>query len=337
MQNLQTEVSKQSLEFSCSARLNCCAEDVRVHSVVIPELELIDVKMQIFLADLVEGSDDPALHDGPEAFDGVGMNGPTDIFAASVMDHAMRNSLVQKSIALMIVRRKQADLMGDGFMNKAVQRRGIRAFNHAGDDIAFPLYRTDHNELPCSASTPKISASTFASVFVLRLPTHIGFVHFDIADQLLKFDIAERHANLAAHEPGSFVGAKAHVATNLQGADPLLTGEHQMNDAEPFPQGLIGILEDGADQYRKAIGIIRALLTLPVPFHVMQFMDLLASTTRTGHAFWPAVPFEIFTACILMRELLLKLYNRHLMDLQRVLLLFPHGLISRGVGRVCHV
>ena len=47
--------------------------------------------MQILFADFVEGADNPTLHDGPKAFDCVGMNGPTDIFPASMMDHAMRN------------------------------------------------------------------------------------------------------------------------------------------------------------------------------------------------------------------------------------------------------
>ena len=90
-----------------------------------------------------------------------------------------------------------------------------------------------------------------------------------------------------------------------------------MNHAEPLTQGLVGVLKDRPDQKRKVVGIVRALLTLPVPFHVFECMDLLAATTRTSHTFWPPVSFEIFPARILVRELFLKLYNRLLMNLQR--------------------
>ena len=297
-----------------SARLNRCTEDVRVQALVIAKLKLVDVQMQVLLADLVERADDSALHDGPKAFDGVGMNGSTHIFPSSMMNHAMRNFLVQKPITLMIVRRKQTDMMGDGFMDEAIQRGSIGAFNHASDHVAS-----------------KIPASALAFMLILGLPADIGFIDFDIADELLKLDIAKGYADLAAHQPCSFVGAKAHISADLQRADPLLAREHEMHDAEPFTQWLVGILEDRPDQQRKAIGVITALLTLPVPFHVMQFMDLLAATTRTRYAFWPAVTFEIFPARIFMRELFLKLYNRHLVNLEKAFR-FLHGLVSLQSG-----
>lgn len=58
-----------------SARLDRCVEDVRIQALVIAKLELVDVEMQILLADFVERAYDPAFHDGPETFDGVGMHG----------------------------------------------------------------------------------------------------------------------------------------------------------------------------------------------------------------------------------------------------------------------
>ena len=53
-------------EHACSARLNRCAEYVGIQALVVAKLELVDVQMQVLLADLVERPDDPALHDGPE-------------------------------------------------------------------------------------------------------------------------------------------------------------------------------------------------------------------------------------------------------------------------------
>jgi hypothetical protein len=56
------------------ARLDRSAENVRIQTLVIPKFKLVDVQMQVLLADFVEGPDDPALHDGPEAFDSIGMD-----------------------------------------------------------------------------------------------------------------------------------------------------------------------------------------------------------------------------------------------------------------------
>ena len=44
-----------------SARPDRCAEDVRVLTVVVPELELIHVELQILLGDLVERTHDAAF------------------------------------------------------------------------------------------------------------------------------------------------------------------------------------------------------------------------------------------------------------------------------------
>ncbi len=85
--------------------------------------------MLILLADFVERADDPALHDGPKPFDCVGVNRAADIFTGSVMHHAMRDCLVEMPIALMIIRRKQARFVREGFVDKEVEDGGIRAFD----------------------------------------------------------------------------------------------------------------------------------------------------------------------------------------------------------------
>ena len=67
-----------------------------VHAVGVPELKFIDVEMHVFLADLVERSYSVALHDGPEPFDGICMNGSAQIFALPVMPKAMLKSARQE-------------------------------------------------------------------------------------------------------------------------------------------------------------------------------------------------------------------------------------------------
>ena len=178
------------------ARLDRCAEDVRVHALVIAELKLVDVEMEIFLADLMECAHDPAFHDGPEAFDSIGMNGPTNIFSLGMMHHTVRNARIEFPIAAVVIGRKQAHMIGDGFPNKAVQCFCIGALNHASHHVPLALHSADHDKLSCSSCSTEVSAPTLPFVFVLGFPSHISFVYFDIANELLEFDIAKCHAVL---------------------------------------------------------------------------------------------------------------------------------------------
>ena len=66
--------------------LNRRSENILVLSVVIPELELCNVERQIFLADLVEGADDAALDQRPEAFDGLSVDRADDVLAARMVN-----------------------------------------------------------------------------------------------------------------------------------------------------------------------------------------------------------------------------------------------------------
>lgn len=306
-----------------------------MQALVVAKLKSVDVEMQILFADLMERADDPALHDGAEAFDGVSMNCSADIFPIRMVDHAVRDARIEFPVALMIIRRKQADVMRDWFMHKSVERGCIGSLNHASDDVSFTLHSAHYDEFSRSARSDEVSASTLSFMFVLGFPTYISFVYFDIANEFLKFDVAQRDADLAAHEPRGLIGTETHVAAYLKGANTLFACQHQMNDAEPLAQGLVGVLKDRSDQDREAIAILRAHAALPVPFLVLKPIDVAVVAARTAHTFGPAILRKIRLAGVFVRELTLEICNRHLMDLQSVLLFFPHGLVSRGVGPVC--
>ena len=62
-----------------SAPLNRRFENIRVVSVIIPELKLRDIQGHIFGANLVETADNAALEDRPEALNRVGMDGTDDV------------------------------------------------------------------------------------------------------------------------------------------------------------------------------------------------------------------------------------------------------------------
>src|SRR5229473_6731696 len=90
------------LEFLASADRR--TKDVRIHAVIVAELELRDVQRQIFLADLVEGADHAALDDRPEAFNGVGVDRADNVMPARMVNDAMRKSEVKPIVAFVIVR-----------------------------------------------------------------------------------------------------------------------------------------------------------------------------------------------------------------------------------------
>src|SRR5947209_7838209 len=62
----------------------CCyrgSENVGVMPVVVAELKFRDVQRQIFFADFVERTDDPAFEDRPEAFNGLRVDRADNVFA----------------------------------------------------------------------------------------------------------------------------------------------------------------------------------------------------------------------------------------------------------------
>ena len=62
-----------------STAFNRRSENVVVEPIIVPELELRNVKMQILFADVVECANDTALEDRPKAFNRLGVNCPNNI------------------------------------------------------------------------------------------------------------------------------------------------------------------------------------------------------------------------------------------------------------------
>src|SRR5437762_364625 len=90
---------------------DCLTEDVFVASVVIPELKLRDVERHIFGADLVEGADNAAFENRPEAFNRVGVDDAVDVLTFGVIDDAVREVPVELTIATKLVGTNQTDLL----------------------------------------------------------------------------------------------------------------------------------------------------------------------------------------------------------------------------------
>src|ERR1700733_3475204 len=304
------------------------SENVGVLPVVVPELKLRDVERHIFLADFVERADHAAFEDDPKSFNGIGVDGPKEIYASGMIDGRVRVFTVQFLVPGELVSAEQADFVGNGLTHEINKRVSLSVCNDASDDIALTPHSTSDNGFAGSNTASAITSTGsatgrplalavfFIPMLVVEFAADESFVHLDDAPKLfLRLD--ERGADFVAHAVGGFVGAEAHLPLHLEGADTLFAGQHEMNDFEPLAQGLVGVLEDRPGNMGEPIALIRgAGVALPLEGHGPDRKDLHSATARAIDAIGPATGDQVPLAGVLIpdRENGLELGLGHLMN-----------------------
>ena len=128
----------QSLGSEASCALNRRSENVVVEAIIVPELELRNVKMQVLLTDVVEGADDPALDDRPEALNRVRGNRADNVFLGSMVDSDVLIAfLAEAVVSNPLIGAEQANLVRYSFADEGFQCGGLDVSDHASDDIAL--------------------------------------------------------------------------------------------------------------------------------------------------------------------------------------------------------
>lgn len=265
----------------------------------------------------MERPDDTALDDRPEALDGVRMNRADDILMPRVINAAPAVILVENIIRAPLVCAEQADPPRDSFTDESVNCRVIEFRHDFGNDVTLALNSAKEWGLAASsaAAVVLVVISALAQRSVFPLAADESLVHFDHADELLELLVLHGNADLVTHGPCRLVRAKPEHALDLEGADALFAGQHHVDDAEPVPQRLVCVLEDGPDQMREAISpALPAVRALPLPFHRLEFIDAHASAARAANAGGPAVADQIGDTSIFMREIPFELPDGHLVD-----------------------
>jgi hypothetical protein len=82
-------IGVEDLRAAVSAARNCGFKDGRIAPIVIAELELGDIEGHVLAAHLVEGADNAALEDRPEALNRVGVNRADDVLVSRMVDGAV--------------------------------------------------------------------------------------------------------------------------------------------------------------------------------------------------------------------------------------------------------
>jgi hypothetical protein len=289
-------------------------ENIVIEAIIIPELELRNVKMQILFADIVEGADDSTFDERPKALNRIGVNGTNNAFLCSVINGGVRIALLAETmVANPLVCTEQAYFVRDSFTNERFQRRRFDVGNHASDDIALAANcASDDSALATRSRTRQTVA--LVSVFVLGLAADESFVNFDDTAEL-GFGFDQGGADFVSHQPSGFDRAKAHVAAKLACAHAFLAGQDQVSDLEPVAQRLVGVLKDRPGKMGKPIAVQGALFALPM-MAGSERIHLVISAARANHALGPTARNQIANTGIFVtdREPGVELGGSHLMD-----------------------
>ncbi len=200
----------------------------------------------------------------------------------------------------------------DEFPNECFKGFTSRVLNDAGNDIAFAFDRADDRCLEGVATAAASAALIPMAVFVFS--ADVGFVHLDDAAELVDI-FHQSGSDFVTHRPRGFIGTKAHVAMNLQCAHAFFAGQHEVDDFEPHPQRLVGVLKDRASNDGEPIAVRRTSPALPMEGLVgRRIVKLEIAATRAVDAIWPAPSLQIGFAGFFVREHDLELGFRKLVD-----------------------
>ena len=105
-----------------TARRNHRTEGIGILAVVMPEAELIQIKREIILRDVVIAADDSALQQGPETLDIVSVDLSANILAFAVVHDIVREAYrVQMRVTGPFVSRHKVNLAAHGLANEAIR------------------------------------------------------------------------------------------------------------------------------------------------------------------------------------------------------------------------
>jgi hypothetical protein len=312
-------------------------ENIGFISIVEPELKLVQIERQIFLADVMVGSDHATFQQRPKTFDALSVNVAAHVFARAVTNELML-AIVDADgvVGAEIVSDNQRCARLGYFANESGQSVGIDMLDHLADHVALARDCADDRHL--AGSWTASSLDTVLAMAILVQPADIGFVYFYNAHQLPELRVFHSGAQTHAHIPSGLIGASSKHAMDLKCAYSFLRRDHQVQNLEPHNQRLLGFLENRSGRKRKAIGRTRlrtAFHTLPVPRTRSAFVNVIVVTTWALWASRPAAQEQISAACVLVREQRIELAERHLSHKTRlVLVCFRHASDISANARV---
>lgn len=304
--------SENAVPVAFSASCYHIIEDVGILAVIVPVRKLGQIQRQISLAHIVERAHDAPLEQTPEAIQVRGMDIPAHVFPRDMVDGFMlwKSTPSKVSIAARFIGGDKGDSIGHSLLDELGQRLGAHVLHDLGHDVAFSSNGSNDGHLALRTGHILVSVP---HVTILLLAADERFIDFDFAHEFVEAAALHRRSDAMAHIPGRAVVAASDLAMDLQGTHALLALQHQVNNLEPGPKRIVGILENrfGNDGEPVAVWSAAVLrLADPVKRTALQLVYFVRVAARAFHAIRPAKILQVFFAGVLSRKLLHQLSQR---------------------------
>jgi hypothetical protein len=276
------------------ASLDRRSENIIIEPIVIPELELRNVKMQILFADVMECADDPALEDAPEALNRLSMNRTDNVLMLGMINGAVIKFLAKVIVANPLIGAEQANFVRHSFVDERLQGLLLHILNNASDYVSLATDRANYNRFAGSGRAGLAIALFPMAIF--GFAANECFVNFNDAAKL-RFRLNQRGSDFVSHEPSGFDRTETHVAAKLTRAHSLFASQYQVSDLEPVAERFVGIFEYGPCDAGEAIAVLGAGFALPMIAR-RQLIDFDVAATRAIHTLGPASSDQIGPASI---------------------------------------
>src|SRR5713226_671230 len=187
-----------------------------------------------------------AFQQAPDILNRIGMNIPTHILPAAVINNSVLTVVVCNTFVSwpFIGNNKFRFWMNMAFY-KGMKRAAIRAHDLAHSYISAALNNTDH-----SSFIGKIR--TFPTTSAFKFSADKGFVNLNSAFQFLGIHFRHRRSNTMAEIPSGFI-RNTNCTFHLIGGDAFLRFHSQINCNEPFFKRQVSVMKDRAGQYGELI------------------------------------------------------------------------------------
>src|SRR5450759_58087 len=300
----------------CRPTPSCSRQHLRENGsglpVVVPEGEFVQVERKIRLRDVVEVAHDASLQERPKAIDAPSVDCAPDVFTGRVVNGRVIVLPVKRIVAGVFFGGEDGAAGRDGFLHEPGKRCGVGVLDHLGDHVTLAGDGSDDGHLPggsASALALLVASADPATVPVLRLPADVGFINLQLPGEPFEFVVLHGAADSVAHVPRRPVGTASDHAMDLERADSFLTLAHEVDDLEPRPERVIGILEDRSNEGREAVAVLRALLALPRP-RAAQLVDFIGVAAGAANPVRPANLDEVDPALVFGLEPLVHVVHR---------------------------
>jgi hypothetical protein len=215
------------------------AEQVRILPVVEAPCHLIEIGLQMLRRDFVPSSNNASLEQTESTLDCVGIDVPTHVNVAAVVDGFVLAAMDSGfnhgfRVGSEVVGDDHVYVCADVFLDVLRQCSALNIAGMKETQIAPTLPDANDHLFPIALSDLAVA---------MGLSADVGFVHLDCAVQLRRSDLLHGVPDAMAEIPRGAVVNLEHPV-NLVRGHPFLGLANQIDGNEPFGQRQVRVMED---------------------------------------------------------------------------------------------